>query len=42
MPQDILDNHRDEFVNYKLSFDMLFFLIRQFIGPMSSRCELCS
>jgi len=33
---DILDNHRDEFVNYKLSFDMLFFLIRQFIGPMSS------
>lgn len=34
--QDILDNHRDEFVNYKLSYDVVMFLIKQFIGPMSS------
>jgi cyclopropane fatty-acyl-phospholipid synthase-like methyltransferase len=32
----ILQNHRDEFVSYKFTFDMLLFLVKQFVGPMSS------
>jgi hypothetical protein len=35
--QEILDSHRDEFVNYKFTFDVFLFLIRQFVGPLSSR-----
>jgi len=33
---EILDSHRDEFVNYKFTFDVFLFLIRQFVGPLSS------
>ena len=30
-------NHRDEFVTYIFTFDLLKFLIIQFVGPLSSR-----
>jgi hypothetical protein len=33
---DILDSHRDEFVNYRFTMDVFRFLIVQFLGPMSS------
>ena len=29
-------DHRDEFVNYKLTYDLWKFLVYQFIGPFSS------
>ncbi len=30
-------NHRDEFVTYIFTFDLLKFLVYQFLGPLSSR-----
>jgi len=33
---EILMDHRDEFVNYKLTYDLWKFLVYQFIGPFSS------
>ena len=35
--QDTLMNHRDEFVTYIFTFDLLKFLVYQFLGPLSSR-----
>ena len=31
-------NHRDEFATYIFTFDLLKFLVYQFLGPLSSRC----